>query len=89
MVDASKLAALAFLLIGISFLITGVFLIYTMIKITGLLEMISGFASMVPGYETPDYSLFILAGWGFAVLQTVAGLMSLIAGISVLLIKEE
>ena len=89
MVDASKLAALAFLLIGISFLITGVFLIYTMIKITGLLETISGFASMVPGYETPDYSLYILAGWFFAGLQTASGLMSLIASISILLIKEE
>ena len=88
MIDATKLAALAFLLIGISFIIFGIGLIYAMIKITGLLDMMSSLLSMTSSIELPDYSMYILMGWVFAVLQTVTGLMSLIAGISILLTKE-
>jgi hypothetical protein len=86
MVAVEKLVSYSLILIGIMFLLCGIGTIYVMIQVSGLMEAVGSLAGTTGG-QMPSFTTYIVAGWIFAILGTITGFITLIAGIAILVQK--
>ncbi len=79
--ETRKLAAASFGLIGFAFLFQGVLLTFMTMGLTDALASFSQQAALL-GQQVPDYSVYITVLWIFVLVQYLAGVVSLAAGVS-------
>jgi len=86
MVSVEKLASYSYVLIGIVFLIWGIGTIYFVIQVNTALETLNAAIGDIGG-TVPSFTTYIIVGWVFGILQTITGIITLMAGAASLVQK--
>ena len=79
MVTAEKLASFGFILLGLVFLFQSIGMMYVLVTISGLIEGISTIGA-VTGTTVPSFTTYLIAGWVYAILLLITGVVCLLAG---------
>ncbi len=88
MVSVEKLASYSYVLIGIVFLLWGIGTIYFVMQVSTVLEAFGAvIAAAGIGVALPSFTTYIIVGWVFGILQTITGIITLMAGAASLVQK--
>ncbi len=83
-----RLNGIAFTLIGVTNMLSAIGLAIILLTISGFLETLGGVA-LNYNVTIPTFTTYLGVGWGFTILQLIAGFVAMFAGIALLTKPKE